>query len=286
MATLAWIGGGNNNASNPADWSPTGVPQSFDTLEIVGPFPATIPPVLTLPTYTMNVSKTDLAGDTLMIQFADVTVNMWHDAIVTAQTALANATFNLSQNSTLSLEISYNHLFSGSTATVDVLGSDTLNLEATDPAVVNLAKNSIWIGSFNVFGGGYDGRLTASGGRHSAFMNSSSSVEDFASAVVAVPIVGTGTFLLGGGGATLEFASSVGADQSISVAGNGGDNDILRIDHPGRFHGSITLLDSFGSEEIDLIGLAHADSYTFRNDILTIFPGSSIIDTLRLYQPP
>ena len=168
MATLAWIGGGNNNASNPEDWSPTGVPQPFDTLEILGPFPSTIPPGLPLPAYTMNVSKTDLAGATLMIQFADAAVNMWHDAIATAQTALANATFSLSQNSTLSLEVSYNHLFPGSTATVDVLGSDTLNLEATDPAVVSLAKNSIWIGSFNVFGGGYDRRLITTAGSHTA----------------------------------------------------------------------------------------------------------------------
>jgi hypothetical protein len=34
--------------------------------------------------------------------------------------------------------------------------------------------------------------------------------------------------------------------------------------------------------EIDLMGLATADSYTYTNDMLSIFSGTSIIDRLRL----
>ena len=35
--------------------------------------------------------------------------------------------------------------------------------------------------------------------------------------------------------------------------------------------------------EIDLMGLANADSYTFKNDMLKIYDGSKIIDMLRLH---
>ena len=35
--------------------------------------------------------------------------------------------------------------------------------------------------------------------------------------------------------------------------------------------------------EIDLVGLANAHSYTFKNDMLNIFSGNKIIDTLRLH---
>ena len=53
MASTTWIGGGNNEASNPNDWSPTGTPQPGDTL--------------TMSSGTMHVSGNDLAGDTLSV---------------------------------------------------------------------------------------------------------------------------------------------------------------------------------------------------------------------------
>ena len=34
MAMLTWVGGGNNRVDNPRDWSPSGVPQVGDTLQM------------------------------------------------------------------------------------------------------------------------------------------------------------------------------------------------------------------------------------------------------------
>jgi hypothetical protein len=53
----------------------------------------------------------------------------------------------------------------------------------------------------------------------------------------------------------------------------------LVIDHPNRFHGQVDL----GSGDIDLNGLAQADSYSFRNDMLTIYASNGkALDKLRL----
>ncbi len=49
-----WIGGGNNNASRIADWSPHGVPQPGDTLTMADGT-------------TMNLTGNQLAGDTLNV---------------------------------------------------------------------------------------------------------------------------------------------------------------------------------------------------------------------------
>ncbi len=51
--SLTWIGGGNNLASNPADWSPSVAPKAGYTLS--------------MGSGTMIVSGNDLAGDTLLI---------------------------------------------------------------------------------------------------------------------------------------------------------------------------------------------------------------------------
>jgi len=52
-----------------------------------------------------------------------------------------------------------------------------------------------------------------------------------------------------------------------------------------EFLGSVTLYHSSGpmTATINLEGLANADSYTFANDMLSIFSGKSVIDTLRLH---
>ena len=70
--TLTWIGGGNNLASNFADWSPATLPIAGDTLVMDGG--------------TMNVVGNVLAGDT--VQLADYFQN----------SALPANTFNLSGN--------------------------------------------------------------------------------------------------------------------------------------------------------------------------------------------
>jgi hypothetical protein len=51
MTNRTWVGGRNNNDTNPNDWSPNGVPVPGDTLSMLGG--------------TMNVRDNNLAGDTL-----------------------------------------------------------------------------------------------------------------------------------------------------------------------------------------------------------------------------
>jgi hypothetical protein len=50
-----WIGCGNNEASNPNDWSPTGAPQPGNSLNMSAG--------------TINISGDALAGDTLTIPY-------------------------------------------------------------------------------------------------------------------------------------------------------------------------------------------------------------------------
>ena len=61
MTARTWIGGGDDRANNPADWSPTGVPQAGDFL-------------LMPPTTTMSVQGNDLAGDRLILTGSDAVV--------------------------------------------------------------------------------------------------------------------------------------------------------------------------------------------------------------------
>jgi hypothetical protein len=52
----------------------------------------------------------------------------------------------------------------------------------------------------------------------------------------------------------------------------------LRVDQPPQFAATVDLLD----DEIDLMVLATADSYTSQNDLLSIFGGGKLLDALKL----
>ena len=54
MTDRTWIGGGNNDASDPNDWNPTGVPLLGDSL-------------LMPDGGTMNIIGNDLVGDRLQV---------------------------------------------------------------------------------------------------------------------------------------------------------------------------------------------------------------------------
>jgi hypothetical protein len=91
MTARTYIGGGNNQASNPLDWSPTGVPQPGDALEAaVGS------------NLTMNVSGNALAGDSFNAAGISITANLTHHAVMSASLMFGGSTtFNVSQQSTL-----------------------------------------------------------------------------------------------------------------------------------------------------------------------------------------
>ena len=98
MRTLTWIGGGNNNASNPLDWNPNDEPQPGDTLLVSRGVPTQL-----FTMFTMNVSGTDLAGNSLSMEGGvDLTANLSHRAVMLINSyGGGKGTFNLSQKSSL-----------------------------------------------------------------------------------------------------------------------------------------------------------------------------------------
>jgi hypothetical protein len=238
MTTRTWIGGGNNKASNPRDWSPTGTPQPGDTLTMT-------------PNATINIRGNDLAGDTLNLTDND-TVNLSKGAHAVVDAGYSPPT-------------SVSDVFAFNISGTDTL---TLGLSAND-SVVNIAANSKWIGGFDLSLGV---RLTVNGDAHASFENQTSSVNR-SFATINADVTGTGQFSVTFG--SVEFMKSVSAGQTVKDVIGG-----VQIDHPSEFYGSVVLNSALNV--IDLMGLAKADSYTFKNDMLSIYSAGKVIDTLRL----
>lgn len=245
--TRTWIGGGNNQASNPRDWSPPGTPIPGDVLIMTGG--------------TMDISNDDLAGDGLQIS-GGATINMANDAALSSAQVTGAAQFN-------------------------IRGIDQLYVFTFDPSdsiTVDLAKNAQWVGGFNT------GSVVIDGGAHSFFYNvgfpapSGPGVSIVSGdATIDTDVTGTVIFLMYSSSSNLTLMKSVGSGQTISFAAAsegvtvGGGHVV--VEKPASFQGSVFFQSTAG--ELDLIGLAKADSYTYQNDMLSIFSGKSIIDTLR-----
>jgi hypothetical protein len=75
----------------------------------------------------------------------------------------------------------------------------------------------------------------------------------------------------------LEFAHSVEGSITVTDSGSGGSRGVVQIDNPAQYSAATQL----GFGEIILEGLK-ATSYSLKNDLLSIFNGSRIIDTLNL----
>jgi hypothetical protein len=99
---------------------------------------------------------------------------------------------------------------------------------------------------------------------------------------VGVNVVGTGSISVSATHSLgkLEFMHSVSAGQHVTISGDeayGLQFGTLQIDSPLNYHASTTI----GFGEIILEGLK-ATSYSFKNDILSVFNGNTVIDTLKL----
>lgn len=287
MAHLNWIGGGNNKASNPKDWSPTGAPQPGDSLTIAAG--------------TMNIAGSDLAGDYLSLSLGGpfpyrgpITLNLTKDAVLNEGLdpygAGASVTFNLS-DSTLNL-VADAVYFGSINPVINIKHHDTFHYSvgAGSGGTINLLPNATWNGDIYVHALGnhdYGGDIAVNGARHASFDNHASEI-DSGHTTINADVIGIGSFGMGlkasygGHPATLEFSGAVGPGQTIYMSDAAHSNNtglLLKLDKPTAFHGSVTLVQG----TIDLVGLATADSYTFKNDLLSIFSGKSVIDTLRLH---
>lgn len=107
------------------------------------------------------------------------------------------------------------------------------------------------------------------------------SYTDDDTSVVNADVIGAGTFLSN----SLTFGGSVGPHVMVDLGPQAGR---LMIDHPKEFKGTVglgslpPLYNGPTGDEIDLVGLANADGYSFKNDILRITDHGRIIDRLHL----
>jgi hypothetical protein len=171
-----------------------------------------------------------------------------------------------------------------STAGVNVVGVTTGNLNAPLASnstftgshdTINLEAHSEWIGGFNANIPGSSVAITGKG----AWDNTSS----IGSATIGVPEVsGTGVFLVGanryGGSITFLKGTKVDAGQSVEIQGSsymGEAHGDVEVKSPSLFHAAVQL----GYGQLELDGLK-GTSYSLKNDLLTIFNGNKVVDTL------
>jgi hypothetical protein len=281
MTNRTWLGGGLNLATNPNDWSPSGVPQPGD--------------VPTMNGGTMNIIGGDLAGDTLILlgtESAVHTINLLF-ASLTAEVPYPSY-FNPNPPSDIDVITTFNMVVSSLSFTQASYASTTFNLYGVDTfqdtvsgnQTIDLTANSTWKGSITSLGEHEPGYPAGVGGAVVSINGATKSVfdNDAASSIggnvkIDTNVVGVGSFALTDVNSTLEFIKSVGANQTVIVGG--GPFDILQLDDPQQFYGAAEI--SSSTSVIDLNNLANADSYTYRNDMLAIYNShGQIIDTLRL----
>lgn len=157
--------------------------------------------------------------------------------------------------------------------TINLTGNALLNETTADgsgPVTVNLAAHTRWVGGFTDQSSPF---LVHGTGE---FDNQRSSVTG-GNAVIDAHVSHQGTFNVGPDG-VLEFKRLVGAGQKVNVFGQDNTKGTLQLDDPREFHGLINL--GFGA--VVLKNLA-ADSYSYKNDLLTFYSNNTVTDRLRLH---
>jgi hypothetical protein len=166
--------------------------------------------------------------------------------------------------------------------TINVTGITPMDLRAGNgglsgaPAItVNLAAHSEWVGGFAtaVPGSGKPFLVQGAG----LFDNTTSSVGG--TATIDSRVIGSGVFNVTAahGKGQLEFAHWVSAGQTVSLnTGYGVYSAHLQVDDPASFHAQVQQ----GFGETILEGI-QATSYSLQNDLLSLFNGNTVVDTLR-----
>jgi hypothetical protein len=258
MAT--WIGAINDDAGNPGNWDTDTAPQPGDTLFATGPA-------------TIDITDNALAGDQLNL--------------------LGSVGLNLSNNAEANLVVRASSPFSGrppGDVIANLTGNNTLNAVVEgDPrtlpgklSVTLLTPNTNLHGSFFL---SLAASLTISGSQDAQYVhNGTDTILSSAKESVDTKVVGSGTFLLQGsfqfGGAQLQFGGFVAEEQSVDFNGSAAGGSLLTVSDPSDFHATV---DFHQNGQVDLVGLAQADSWNYTNDLLTIRgPRGNAIDTLHV----
>ncbi len=260
-----WVGVASHDAGDPANWSPYGAPEPRDTL--------------LLPSgSTIDIRGQDLQGDPLTLateygNTASTTLNLSNQADVTLQNGAATA--------------------GAAIAVVNVTGCDTLDLISAltnaSPflapplsVTVNLTSGAELDGTFDL---DYGASLTVASEGPAMFINSGTDFILGSRVTIDAGVYGCGWFRVTEGGITptsssgghLAFGSFVSKDQVIDVTGGVAGTfppsvrtSEVDIADAHAFHGTLDLHDY---SLADLAGLARADAWSYRNDMLTIFNG-------------
>jgi len=252
-SSLKWVGGGNDNASNAKDWSPDQKPAPGETLTMAV-------------SGTMNIKGGVLAGDTLVVG-GDDTLNLTNATLTRVNLGgytSAPTTMNLTGDNSFALNLG---------------DSDNSN----GPVNINLGKDATWSGSISTSRLDLS-QVTVNGG---TFINDGTGVETEA-VTFNCKVEGNGALIDNG---TLTFLGAVSTTQTIEIqdAGRPGGAGTINIGDAAHFKGSI-LIDGPGPQSgafgfINLAGLVQSTSYTFKNDILTLFDANKVVDTLKLTTP-
>jgi probable HAF family extracellular repeat protein len=264
-----WTGAASSIASDPANWSPSGTPQPGDRLLLPGGS-------------TINISDDDLRGDPLIMSGTS-----------------APATLNLSHHTRLALENDPSVPVL-SNAVVNVSGADSLHVISKPPnpslalsVTVNLIHHARLLANFEMT----YGSLTISGNHHTEYVNKGTNILLGNNATINTDVDGSGSFQVSSaqvsaGSAAdgrLEFNGSVSKDQTVQLLGHNFSHDgaivaggaaRLQVDRPIAFHGTVDLQDL---SLVDLVGLAKADSWSYKNDMLSIFNShGKVVDRLHV----
>lgn len=265
MATLTWVGGGNNKADNSQDWSPAQVPAAGDTL--------------IMPDGTMNVSDNDLAGNTLQVGSGQ------------SSSSPTTSNINLSHHADVSISQPLVTNAGDFVTNIDAKGSNTLNLDApTGSAPINVRTFDVDIQSGALTASFTTDYSTIAINGNGKLINDASTIAG-SSAVIDTDVVGQGSFdvtalpTFGGvvDDGSLEFGGKVGRSETITVGHTITSAalqwDTVKIDEPKDFHGSVIMQPS---AEVDLVGLGNADSYRIQDDKLQFISDNHVIDSLKL----
>jgi hypothetical protein len=269
MTDRTWIGGTNNKASNPKDWSPTGVPQQGDRLFITGSFGA-VPP-----NGTLNITGNDLAGDILTAgsvpTHSIVTINLSHDASLDLETLVGDGIVVIPQSTTINVKgaatLTGDALFWPATQTINIGANSTLTVSHLNATTIGPGE-----GTTVVINGAAHGKLNVQGA--GAIVNYSDSTM-----TVNAPVIGAGTFDDDG---SLTFSNSV--TSGITVELTAINSSTLMLDHPLTFNGTVDDPNAAGQQGFATIDLAaiHATTYDYGNGVLTLLKGNHVVDRLDL----
>ena len=263
MTDRTWIGGSSNNSVYAAvNWSAAGVPAPGDQLFLLQG--------------TANMKGGDLSGDAITMGATN------RLPPVTPAPAFLSPVLNLSDGATVKVAAGGDFFTPtdnrsiinvAGACNVDINSDTSTHAAGRSDFTVNITRG-VMTGSVNLFNG--NGVIDGPGN----FKNVNSSLV-IGSMVIKSDMIGTGSTSLTFMHLELDDRVSVGQTFTLNPASS------LTIDHPGQFHGVVvgTTQGSAPASEIDLAGIK-ADSYSMTNDLLTLYAGDKVVDSLVLHATP